>query len=567
MQFAHVGFVVVLIVAGVTPGVAVADRTDASSAAALDTGTGQAGSNVHVINETATVHPRLEERGTAAVSFEYDLPVSVTGLTVRLRALENESVTVASTDGFERRNETDFEWDGSTETPTLRVRYSVPETRIGDRWAVEREGWALLSRPGTYVAWRYNPRLTEREVTLERHTTVAGEGMAIGDLVYAGPGETYSRETIAGERIHVRVVPGADPGIDPRRTAEIVAGAVSDLRTGFQHESVGVYVLPAAATPPDFDGRNTNRHVWVEDAAVEPDGTRSTLIHEAVHARIGVFEGERAEWLTEAVAEYYEHLLALNQGLGDFESFRESVRTRKFTPDGEPVVLTDPESWADTEADYRKGAQVLAALDAEIRNRTDGERTLRDVFAVRFGAGEQYDDLNTYAGFRAAVVDVAGDESLGDWLDRYATTERLPSVPDDPTLYVTNGRSDTDEDGLTDAEEQAADTDPFGADTDGDGVPDPAEVDGPTDPSARDTDGDGLADGTERDGATDPANPDTDGDGTPDGEDAFPTDPQRATETAGDATTETEGPGFGVLPALGALVCLLVGRWIGLTPE
>ncbi len=86
---------------------------------------------------------------------------------------------------------------------------------------------------------------------------------------------------------------------------------------------------------------------------------------------------------------------------------------------------------------------------------------------------------------------------------------------------------DTDEDGLTDEEEEALGTDPNLADTDGDGLSDFEEAEGPTDPTNEDSDGDGLNDGeelTEYD--TDPINEDSDGDGVNDGQEiADETDP------------------------------------------
>lgn len=79
---------------------------------------------------------------------------------------------------------------------------------------------------------------------------------------------------------------------------------------------------------------------------------------------------------------------------------------------------------------------------------------------------------------------------------------------------------DTDNDGLTDAQETDLGTDLNNPDTDGDGLTDGDEVNEyNTDPLQADTDGDGLNDGDEVNSHnTDPLNPDTDGDGLNDGE-------------------------------------------------
>jgi hypothetical protein len=57
--------------------------------------------------------------------------------------------------------------------------------------------------------------------------------------------------------------------------------------------------------------------------------------------------------------------------------------------------------------------------------------------------------------------------------------------------------TDSDGDGLTDAEENQLGLNPANPDTDGDGVPDKVEIDNGTDPKNPDTDGDGLTDGQE----------------------------------------------------------------------
>ncbi|NBC40581.1 OmpA family protein [Corallococcus exiguus] len=105
------------------------------------------------------------------------------------------------------------------------------------------------------------------------------------------------------------------------------------------------------------------------------------------------------------------------------------------------------------------------------------------------------------------------------------------------TTFTVNqaGTVDSDNDGLTDAEEILAGTDPNNPDTDGDGIPDGIEVKvGGTDPLDSDSDDDGILDGNEdkdHDGIvdadeTDPNNPDTDGDGLTDGVELGLTEPQ-----------------------------------------
>jgi hypothetical protein len=79
---------------------------------------------------------------------------------------------------------------------------------------------------------------------------------------------------------------------------------------------------------------------------------------------------------------------------------------------------------------------------------------------------------------------------------------------------------DSDDDGLSDADEEESGTNPFQVDSDGDGLSDVDEVDiYGTNPRKSDTDGDDLDDGEEIGvTGTNPFLTDTDGDGVPDGE-------------------------------------------------
>lgn len=109
--------------------------------------------------------------------------------------------------------------------------------------------------------------------------------------------------------------------------------------------------------------------------------------------------------------------------------------------------------------------------------------------------------------------------------------------------FVQEEQVDTDDDGLTDAQEEDLGTDPENADTDGDGLTDGEEVNEyGTDPLEADTDGDGLEDGEEVNSHdTDPLNEDTDDDGLTDGEEIneYRTNPLEA-DTDGDGLNDYE---------------------------
>ena len=123
--------------------------------------------------------------------------------------------------------------------------------------------------------------------------------------------------------------------------------------------------------------------------------------------------------------------------------------------------------------------------------------------------------------------------------------------PGDEGGKPSDGKKDSDDDGLTDDEEKELGTDPNKADTDDDGIDDGDEVDGSKNPF--DKDGNKVADG-ENGAPTDPTKPDTDGDGHNDGSEVnnkdkdgkpAPTDPNDPNSKPGeDDQKDTDGDGL-----------------------
>jgi hypothetical protein len=110
--------------------------------------------------------------------------------------------------------------------------------------------------------------------------------------------------------------------------------------------------------------------------------------------------------------------------------------------------------------------------------------------------------------------------------------------------------SDSDSDGLSNAQEYLRHTDPLNPDTNGNGIPDGVEAASGRDPANPDSDGDGLPDWLELQIGTDPFTADTDGDGVSDALDAFPLDPTRWQPTArrGSARSTSTGTTCAIMP-------------------
>lgn len=135
----------------------------------------------------------------------------------------------------------------------------------------------------------------------------------------------------------------------------------------------------------------------------------------------------------------------------------------------------------------------------------------QELVDLHLGAGEMSARASApTGGVECRTATSGGTDSDGDGLTD-AEERELGTDPND---------ADTDDDGLTDGQEvNQHDTDPLDADTDNDGLTDGAEVNTHgTKPLDADTDDDGLKDGAEVNRYdTDPLDPDTDDGGVPDG--------------------------------------------------
>lgn len=539
-----VGAVVVLLVVQATVAPAIAATTDGTPDAERQT----EGSTVDV----RYTFSRVEESGVVGLRVRYDLPPAVTEFRVRVPALRESTTTLVDSEGFDRRDGTTFEWRRSTSTPTLDLRLGVSTDEFtADDRGVERDGWAFVTAPDTSVGFTYTGSRPQFVTT----TAVEGTGYATDRMAFVG---SYDRRTstVADERV-VFVLGHGTATADLSGARTYLERAPGRFDFGVRRDRVVVFVLPYEGTTPDsgetyVTGAAFGDAFWVTADAPALTGPRNAFAHEYVHTRLADVGNGSAAWLTEATAEYYGSLSTLNAGGTSYEAFYRTTTAERFAPNRTSVVLADPDTWRGTLGDYEKGAHVLAALDAEIRERTDGERTLYDVFV----ANRSYDD---YAAFRAQVVETTGEESLGPWLDRYVTTDALPDVPDRPARYVLGGDLDPDDDGLTSRQETTGEprSDPFTADTDGDGLNDSRERDVGTDPTRVDTDGDGPNDAVDP-APTDPSVPTavgngtetgtTSGSSTTDGPDAS------ASSTETEETGQVQTPGFGVGVAVVAVV-------------
>ncbi|MFD1644757.1 hypothetical protein [Haloarchaeobius litoreus] len=472
------------------------------------------------------------DRGTVRVTLTFELGRDLG----RLRINTHGEPTVVDRSGIVQGYgaETLYRWDGETPEPSITVEMPTNETseQFGDLDFVETADWALFEYFATvryystetqswHEMWEHGDRFRTR-------TTLAPD-FAVGDTVaFAGPYEHYNA-SVDGRTVTLVVPDDAELAAEPARITGSITHAMRTLDVGGETGTVHAFAAPepirGGGLHPDGSDFWASRGSTVDDPG-------NTWVHEYVHVQQRYTTTPETSWFTEASAEYYAALLTYRRGATGFSAFHSSVSLDR---DADRVLAESH----DEGVGYTKGARVLAALDAEIRERSDDRYSLADVFYLMNSQPERVD----YETFRS-YVQLVGGADLGSWLDEYVLTSAVPTVPREPDLFTTPAPTtmDSDDDGLTDAEERAARTDPFSSDSDEDGLADEREVETlGTDPTAADTDGDGLTDDEELAGRSDPTLADTDDDGLSDRAEARIGSDPTAADTDGDGLTdETE---------------------------
>lgn len=526
----------------------------ASGGTAVASGARQ-GAVESVILERKAVDRTPGRPGSVRVDVTYELPSNVGELIVRSRSLQYDAVTLAASPGFERRSDGSFEWDGDTVDPTLTFRFDVPETFAPGSLGVERDEWAFVTLPDPAVSWRYRGSAP----AFRSVQSTATDGYATSAYALDGAASVTTR-TAGATTLSVVVAGSAAARESADAYATLYRVGARELEAGFAYEESGLFVLPTEAVDDDHAlGITTQSSVWVQDESSALDGVENTPAHEFVHTRMGSFGDGDAKWLTEASAEYYGYVLAMNTDHGTWDEFQASLSVER--EELRDATLTDPSTWdgnAVQRVPYEKGALVLAALDAQISDRTGGVKSLEDVFAYRFD-DDEYGDLETYENFSAAVVAVTNDPSMRDWLERYVAGSDTPRVPEDTAGFVLNKSMDSDGDGVANGEEVS--TNPFDADTDGDGVDDgddPYPTDGSRSQEATATATTTTASATATSGAS--AGTPTEAESGGSGEDGAETTTVESadgegssTDAGGGAVPEDVVPGFGIAHAVVAV--------------
>jgi hypothetical protein len=355
------------------------------------------------------------ERVGATNQLTYEFRLSSFDDVEGLSLVVGRNVEVTTADGFRVQSD-----DGRTRlvledgVDSARVEITSRTTASDGRESGEyfaTSTWMLGRVPFVELRWR--PVGSER---LQRVRPLGDRYGALDDDPAGTYGDRYAlvgEQTVLTHRANgqqFRIATPDESHIGPA-TDEILsslATASRQLQVGDRDERLTLFAVPdpARSGGESFPARD---EAWV-NAGSTLDSPNNVWIHEYVHTRQEFRLGEDMEWFREASAEYYAARLTYEQGrISDREL------TQHFAgPQYERTRLADRGTWEDARVPYVKGARVLAVLDQNIRESTDGERSLQDVFRRM----NEHDGRVTYTDFRAIVSDVAGT-SMHAWLDRY----------------------------------------------------------------------------------------------------------------------------------------------------
>jgi hypothetical protein len=367
---------------------------------------------------TFTVSLTPDEPGEIRVELEYRVPDDVTTLTTRLPA----DAAVRSTDGFQRRSETTYDWSRSTDTPT--ITYDLPVNQTVTRNSgegtqttgylyVDTGEWAIARAPRAAVTYSGTGPRPE----LQTDYAITGSGATSGDILYLGRFEEHQRRA-AGQQFRLVVPAAADLQSPPEEILDSLSSAAQSLSLGPRDPEVVAIAAPTGNVEWGSTGlQRGESDFWVLDRR-GVDTPSNVWIHEYVHTRQTYRTTEETEWTYEGMADYYAALLTYQQGRIGYDRYR---RHLEAADDHQNAVLADPDTWAGTLANYDKGALVFAALDRQLRLATDRGGTLQGVVRrINNGTLEQ-------AEFLDAVAAVGGSEQRS-FAETYTETDDVPET-------------------------------------------------------------------------------------------------------------------------------------------
>lgn len=357
--------------------------------------------------------------------------------------------TVVSTTGFVRVAEYTYQAENASDGGSISYRYNVtqiqektggvayyatperemfsPVPQIDHRWTTGPQSGSQMACDRLFTDSANYTLTSPREVTASRtaifigsspHTTHSFSVNNSTVTIVSPASITSSNDNM---RTQVEKFVKADRALN----VDAVAQNVTVFSITGPHDGGGM--MARGSVEP------THKTAWVARNA-PPEKLGNTWTHEYVHTHQDFRLRTDMRWFSEASATYYATIIPYQCGINDSPTKLTTQLSANMDDISEPsgsgrqlggyndTVLSNPDSWG-TGAEYSRGAAVLYLLDIQLRESTDGNYTLMDVFQWANNRGQPIG----YTQFRTQVVSNS-DEDVGLWLDSVVTTDTRITV-------------------------------------------------------------------------------------------------------------------------------------------
>jgi|GEM_PF-5443824 len=358
--------------------------------------------------------------GRVQIDLEYDIDEPVTAIDITLPP----SIEIEHAHGFAASGST-WRWDGATHTPRLSGRYEMNDERAAGAMYVDAGEWAILKAPGHAASWQYRG---VDEIEFVRSVQVAEPGVASPDgaVVFLGDHDVIERH--AGQPFTLVVPAAATMACSPAAVFNALADLSSYLDVGGYQEDVLLIAAPSAAAQWGPLGTQTgDSGFWALDRC-RLDEPNSTWLHEYVHTRQAPSFEPTMEWFTEGTACYYATYCSMARGDLAFDTGHQFLAT---TTD-RTAILSTPTAWPSAQTKYTKGRRVVAALDCELRQHTNGQDDLRTVWAHLNATCETAGYQEFLAALRTTIPNA---DPIVEWCTQYIDGPDSPPVPSNPAAF------------------------------------------------------------------------------------------------------------------------------------
>ncbi len=184
------------------------------------------------------------------------------------------------------------------------------------------------------------------------------------------------RETIAG--IWVAVAGPVDNSVRRMDTLALLTWTLPELARLLPDLPTRLTLI-SAGDPMWRGGLSAPQSIYIHSTRpLISENATSTLLHEVMHAALGISAREEFDWIVEGFAEYYSLELLRRSGTISQKRFETAIQDQvEWSRSAKRLC-----QFSSTGADTALAVTVMSAIDLEIRNKTDGAASLDDLLRL-----------------------------------------------------------------------------------------------------------------------------------------------------------------------------------------